>query len=242
MNQILILLIISATAPLLGALIGILKKPSKEFMYILLAFAAGVMLSVSFLQLMPESVRMSSIWISAVGIVVGSLLMYALDKIIPHLHPELGSQEQGGKLKKSAIYLIIGIFMHNIPEGMAIAIGAFSGLKVGFAIALSIAIHNIPEAACTSASYYYLTRKRKNSFFLASLTSISVLIGFFLLYFFYQIIPESSIGLLIGATAGIMIYISADELIPSSCSLSGSHATIFSLIAGVVIVVLLGLI
>src|SRR6056297_853677 len=108
-------------------------------MYNMLAFAGGVMLAISFLELIPRSIEYSSIFMAILGIILGSGLMFAVDRIIPHIHPELCKQEQGKSLKKTAIYLIIGIFLHNFPEGMAIAIGAVSEPKVGFVIALAIA-------------------------------------------------------------------------------------------------------
>jgi ZIP family zinc transporter len=149
MEGIYIILAISALGPIIGSLIGVLKKPKESFMYIMLAFAAGVMLSISFLELIPESIRLSSIPVAGIGLLLGALLMYALDKSIPHIHPELGTQEPGHKLKRTAIYLMVGIFLHNFPEGMAMATGAVSDFSITLAIALAIAIHNIPEGMAT---------------------------------------------------------------------------------------------
>jgi len=242
MNQaLLIIVIISVLGPIIGSLIGVLKKPSPRFMFNMLAFAGGVMLAISFLELIPESIELSSIGICLLGIIIGSGLMYGVDKAIPHIHPELCSQEQGHRLKKTALYLIIGIFLHNFPEGMAIAIGAVSGVKVSIVIALAIAVHNIPEGICTSAPYYHTTGKRLKSFLVSSSTAIPVLIGFLVANSLYQHISNNMIGLIVGATAGLMIYITADEIIPTSCCKLSNHTTIFSLILGVLFVILLGL-
>ena len=159
-NQLLIIVTISILGPVIGSLIGIIKKPSERFLYNMLSFAGGVMLAISFLELIPESIHFSSVWIAVTGILFGSILMFLIDRGIPHLHPGLCQQEQGKKLKKTATYLLIGIFLHNFPEGMAIAIGAVSGIKVSFTIALAIAIHNIPEGISTSAPYYHITKKK----------------------------------------------------------------------------------
>lgn len=242
MNPIYIIISISIAGPIIGSLIGVIKKPSNLFMYNMLAFAAGVMLSISFLELIPESIGFSSIWICAIGVVLGSLVMYTLDKIIPHIHPELCSQEHGHRLKRVAIYLLLGIFLHNFPEGIAMGIGAVTEFKLSFIIALAIAIHDIPEGICTSAPYYYVTRKRLKSFLISASTAIPTIIGFLFAYYLFQNIPLQIVGIIIAATAGLMIYISSDELIPTACCKDNKvwgHSTIFSLIAGVLLVIIL---
>jgi len=240
-QALLIIVVISVLGPVIGSLIGIIKKPSDRFMYNMLAFAGGVMIAIAFLELIPESIELSSIWITVSGIVIGSIFMFGLDRTIPHIHPELCEQEQGRNLKRTATYLIFGIFLHNIPEGMAMAIGAVSDIKVSIIIALAIAVHNIPEGICTSAPYYKVTGKRLKSFLVSSSTAIPLLIGFVIAYFVFQHIPTNIIGFIVGATAGLMIYIVADELIPTSCCKLTNHTTIFSLILGVLFVILLGL-
>ncbi len=239
MSNITVIVIISVLGPIVGSLIGVIRKPSESFMYNMLSFAAGIMLTVSFLELIPESLEFSSICICIIGIIIGSVIMYLVDRIIPHIHPELLEQEHGRKLKKTASYLLIGIFLHNFPEGMAIAIGTVSDSKVSIAIALAIAIHNIPEGICTSAPYYHCTQKRLKSFLISSTTALPILAGFIFANYLFKNISSTFIGLIIGATAGLMIYICADELIPSSCSKNTNHSTIFSLISGVLFVILL---
>ena len=124
---------------------------------------------------------------------------------------------------------------------MAIAIGAVSGVKVSIIIALAIAVHNIPEGICTSAPYFHVTKKRLKSFLISSSTAIPVLIGFLVANQLYQYISNNLIGFIVGATAGLMIYIVSDEIIPSSCCKTTDHKTIFALILGILFVILLGL-
>lgn len=167
--------------------------------------------------------------------------MFGLDRLIPHIHPQLCAQEQGCNLERTSVYLITGIFLHNFPEGMAIAIGSVTDVKVSLAIALAIAIHNIPEGICTSAPYYHTTGNRLKSFLVSSSTAIPIVGGYFLARYIFTSIPSQVVGLIIGATAGLMIYITADELIPTSCA-GTNHKTIFSLMTGVIFVILLRLI
>jgi ZIP family zinc transporter len=233
------IVIIAVLGPVIGSAIGILKMPTFGYICNMLCFAAGVMLSISFLELIPESLEISSPAITIGGLVLGSLAMYGLDRIIPHIHPRLCAQEQGCNLERTSVYLILGIFLHNFPEGMAIAIGSVTETKTSITIALAIAIHNIPEGICTSAPYYHSTGKRIQAFLLSASTAIPILIGYVTARYIFQQVSTQVVGLLISSTAGLMIYITADELIPHSCA-GTNHQTIFSLILGVVFVIVLG--
>ncbi|MFZ7110759.1 MAG: ZIP family metal transporter [Desulfatiglandales bacterium] len=239
MDPLIWIVIIAVSGPVIGSAIGILKMPSFGYICNMLCFAAGVMLAISFIELIPESLSISSPGISVLGVVLGALAMYALDKIIPHIHPRLCAQEQGCNLERTSVFLILGMFLHNFPEGMAIAIGSVTETRVSITIALAIAIHNIPEGVCSSAPYYHSTGRRMKAFLLSSVTAVPILIGYVTARYLFQQVSPQAAGLLISATAGLMIYITADELIPHSCA-GTNHTTIFSLIAGVVFVMLLG--
>lgn len=232
------IVIIAVSGPVIGSALGIMKRPTFGFICNMLCFAAGVMLAISFLELIPNSLAISSPGISVLGVALGALAMYALDKIIPHIHPRLCAQEQGCNFERTSIYLILGMFLHNFPEGMAIAVGSVTETKASITIALAIAIHNIPEGICTSAPYYHSTGKRLKAFILSASTAIPILIGYVAALSIFQQVSTQIVGLLISSTAGLMIYITADELIPNSC-MGTDHRTIFSLILGVVFVVLL---
>ena len=241
MDPVFFIFLIMVLGPIIGSGIGVIKRPSFGYICNMLCFAAGVMLSISFLELIPESIEFSSVIVCVSGLAFGSLVMYGMDRLIPHLHPQLCAQEQGCNLERTSVYLILGMFLHNFPEGMAIAIGSVTEMKVSFAIALAIAIHNIPEGICTSAPYYHTTGERLKSFFVSSLTAVPIVIGYVLARYLFRNIPPQVIGFIIGATAGLMIYITTDELIPSGCA-GSNHQTIFSLILGILFVILLGLI
>lgn len=240
MDPLIVIVVISVLGPVIGSFIGVLKRPSFHYINNMLSFAAGVMLAISFLELIPESIHLSSIIVCTAGVLVGSFSMYGLDRIIPHIHPELCDQEQGRNIKRTSVYLLMGIFLHNFPEGMAIAVGAVSDVKISIAIALAISIHNIPEGICTSAPFYHETGDRLKSFLVSSSTAVPILAGYLLARYIFLNIPHQVIGGIVGATAGLMIYITADELIPASHS-GSDHKTIFSLITGVLFVILLGL-
>lgn len=240
MDPLLPVVALSVMGPVVGSAIGVLRVPSERYLYNMMSFAAGVMLALSFLELIPESLTFCSVPLCALGIGVGAVAMFGLDKLLPHLHPELCGQEQGRNLNKTAVYLLMGIFLHNFPEGMAIAVGSVSDSRLTYVIAVAIGIHNVPEGICTSAPYFRVTGKRFKAFLVSASTALPIVAGYLLGRALYQAIPPELVGFLIAATAGVMVYISADELIPASCFKLSSHSTIFSLIAGVVFVVLLG--
>ncbi len=245
METIFIILIISILGPIIGSAIGIIKHPGELYIQNMLSFAAGVMLAISFLELIPEAIELSGVWLAVIGILIGTIIMYLLDKLIPHKHPEgCECETENEKLKRSSIYLIAGIFLHNIPEGIAIATGTIDHMTGAIGIALAIAIHNIPEGICTSAPYYYCTKKRLRAFLLSASTAIPIAVGFLIGYFIFKHLSFSILGIIISATAGLMIFISAHELIPTACRKEGSkwkHSTIFSLLLGVIFVMILGL-
>ncbi|MFO7760950.1 MAG: ZIP family metal transporter [Thermodesulfobacteriota bacterium] len=235
------IILISVSGPVIGSLIGVLKMPSFDYICNMLCFAAGVMLAISFLELIPESIEFSSEPVCILAILTGAFLMYGLDRIIPHIHPRLCAQEQGCNLERTSVYLILGMFLHNFPEGMAVAVGTVTDMNVSLAIALAISIHGIPEGICTSAPFFHTSGKRLQSFLVSSTTAVPILAGYLLAKYLFKEVPLLVIGFIIGATAGLMIYITADELIPNSCT-GENHQTIFSLLAGIVFVVLLRMI
>ncbi len=240
MSPVFWIVLISVIGPIIGSAIGVLRRPSESYVCNMICFAAGVMLAISFLELIPESVAVSSIPVAVAGIALGGAVMYGLDRVIPHIHPRVCTQEQGRNLHRTAVYLLLGIFLHNFPEGMAIAIGTVTDIRVSFAIAIAIAVHNVPEGICTSAPYYHSTGEKLRAFLLSSSTAVPILAGFLVARFLFRNIPGTVVGLLAAATAGLMIYITTDELIPSSC-MGKNHASIFWLMVGVIFVVLLGL-
>ncbi len=242
------IVVISVLGPVIGSFLGVMRKMEERLVYNVLAFAAGMMLTISFFELIPEGVEMSSPVIAALGVICGAGLMYLLDKSIPHFHPDPVADDINCKittdrsvkkndLGRTAKYLIMGIFFHNLPEGMAIA--AMQDPSTGVAVALAIAVHNVPEGICTSAPYYHATKKRLKAFLISSSTAIPVLLGFLIARLLFASAPLALIGFMASLAAGLMIYISVDELIPTSCKRISTYSTVFSLIFGVVAVMLL---
>ncbi|HPB87466.1 MAG TPA: ZIP family metal transporter, partial [Thermotogota bacterium] len=129
--------------------------------------------------------------------------------------------------------LAIGI--HNFPEGLAAFMSGLTNPTLGISIAAAIAIHNIPEGLAVSAPIYYATKSRRKAFFLSFLSGLAepvgALIGYFILRSFFN---ETMFGVIFAAVAGIMVYISLDELLPTAEEFGEHHLAIGGLIAGMI--------
>ncbi len=140
------------------------------------------------------------------------------------------------KLMRMGLFTALAIAIHNFPEGLATFTAALTDPGLGIAIAVAIAIHNIPEGIAVAVPIFYATGSRKKAFlhsFLSGLAEpLGALIGFLILMPFMN---EIVFGLLFGAVAGIMVFISIDELLPTAEAYGEHHLSIYGLIAGMAV-------
>jgi len=242
MSQILFVAAIVTLGSLIGSFLGVYRRCSPKVVYNFLGFAAGIMLAISFFNLIPQSLMISTLGIVILGAIFGAVTIFLIKKMIPHIHASHHLHESSlQKIENTATLIIIGIFIHNIPEGLAVGIASLENFHLSLTIALAIAIHDIPESLCTSLPYYSATGKRLKSFLVSASTVVPTLFGIFAAYFFLGETSSGLIGFIMAATAGVMIFIAADELIPISFDRLGSKI-IFPLGAGALTVVLLSFI
>ena len=227
--------------PLIGSLIGILKKPTPRLLSAYLGFAAGVMIAISFLELLPEALDLSPIIYIIVAFIIGFFGMMVVDDLVPHIHPGLGDKEKPS-IKRTSFMLIIGIAIHNMPEGLAISTGFTSMEKLGLIIAIGIALHDIPEAIITSAPMYASTKKRLKSFLISFSTVIPTLVALFIGIFVFKFISDVLLGIIMALTAGVMFYIAGDELVPCAERQHHTHSANAGMALGVITVLLSSLI
>lgn len=150
------------------------------------------------------------------------------------------------KLLRMGLFTALAITIHNLPEGLATFLAALQDPGVGIAIAVAIALHNIPEGISVSVPIFYATGNRKKAFFYSLLSGLAEPVGAMIAYiglrFFLGnesgVIPPQVMGILFGGVAGIMVYISLDELLPTSRAYGKGHDSLFGLIAGMVIMAL----
>ena len=230
----------------------VIKKPSARFFSISLGFSAGVMLYVSFIEIFNKAkiflidslgdIHGSCVTVAA--FFVGVLLIALIEKFIPNPDdPQLVIKEQGinenpdkenlPKLVHMGKMAALAITIHNFPEGMATFASALNSPSLGIAIAIAIAIHNIPEGVAVSLPIYYATGDRKKAFrisFLSGLAEpIGALAGFLILLPLFNGI---TFGILYAMVAGIMVYLSLNELLPTAIEYGGGSLPIYGLVSG----------
>ncbi len=234
-----------------GAIAFFTKKTDTRSLSVALGFSAGVMIYVSFVEILNKSRESLSAvygqntgeWINIAAFFAGIGFMALIDALIPSVenpHEIHTVEEMSGKkpqkdprLLRTGVLMALAIAIHNFPEGLATFMAAMADPKLGISIAVAIAIHNIPEGISVSVPIFYATGSRKAAFlgsFLSGLAEpVGALIGIAL---FSVFLPEHLFGIVFAAVAGIMIYISFDELLPASRQYGKHHHAIGGLVAG----------
>jgi ZIP family zinc transporter len=243
-----IALLLTALAGLstgIGSLMGVAirREPGPRFMTVTLGFAAGVMISVSFVELLSGGIEAIGFGPAHLAFFGGMLAMFLIDLLIPHTymaerHHTAPESEEGTreKLLKTGLFVALGLGIHNFPEGMATFAGALKDIDLGMAIAVAIAIHNIPEGLAVSAPIYAATKSRRQAFLWSFFSGVAEPVGagmaaLFLLPF----LNDALLGWLLSAVAGIMIFISLDELVPAARAFGEEHLAITGVMAGMIV-------
>lgn len=230
------------------------KRTNTRLLSTALGFSAGVMLYVSFVEIFPKAKDSlttglgdkGGYWATVGGFFAGVLLTAIIDKLVPssrnphemHRVEEIYQQpkEDYSRLLRTGFFTAIAISIHNFPEGLATFLGALKDMSIGIPLAIAIAIHNIPEGIAVSVPIFYSTGSRKKAFiysFLSGLAEpVGAVIGFSLLFSFFS---DTVFGVVFSAVAGIMVYISLDELLPSAEEYGEHHYSILGLVAGMIV-------
>jgi ZIP family zinc transporter len=236
-----------------SALAFFAKRTNTKFLSVALGFSAGVMIYVSFVEILQkanaslvESLGKSSGWWLTIASFFGGIFLIAIiDQFIPSVENphELRDieemQKKPGKdqqLMRMGLFTALAIAIHNFPEGLATFTAALTEPKLGIAIAVAIAIHNIPEGIAVSVPIYFATGDKKKAFWLSFLSGLAepvgALIGYLILLPFMN---ELVFGILFAGVAGIMVFISLDELLPAAQKYGEHHLSIYGLIAGMIV-------
>jgi ZIP family zinc transporter len=160
-----------------------------------------------------------------------------------------GVHDHGGhqrKLLRMGLFTALAIAIHNFPEGLATFLAALQDPRLGVAIAVAIALHNIPEGISVSVPIFYATGNRTKAFMYSLLSGLAEPVGAGIAYVALRVmvgedsggIPSYVMGMLFGAVAGIMVYISLDGLLPTSRAYGKGHESVFGLVGGMVIMAL----
>ncbi len=233
-----------------SALAFFTKKTNTRFLSTALGFSAGVMVYVSFVEIFPQALELlhksGTQWpepITVGAFFAGIALIYAIDMLIPNAEnphemrsvEDMGSQKEK-QLKRMGIMMALAIGIHNFPEGMATFTSAMVSPEIAIPIAIAIAIHNIPEGIAVSVPVFYATGSRRKAFWLSFASGmaepIGGLVGYFILLPFMS---DFTLGLLMASVAGIMVFISVDELLPGAEKYGEHHYSIAGFVGGMAI-------
>lgn len=223
----LLLSLIAGLATLIGAAIVFLSKSTnKKTLAISLGFSSGVMLSVSFMDLIPSANDLLvkamnhklSVIVSVLVVATGIFLASLLDRFVPHQEFDEETGEAPHKnLYKVGFVSMLAIGLHNFPEGIATFMAGYENLSLGITIALAISLHNIPEGIVVAMPIFYATGSKKKAFKYAFLSGIAEPIGAFLAFLVLRpFINDIVLGCILALVSGIMIYVVIEELLPSS--------------------------
>lgn len=239
-----------------SALAFFAKRTNTKFLSLSMGFSAGVMIYVSMVEIFVKAKDslvdalgvVDGNWVTVGGFFGGIALIGIIDKLVPsaenphemrkveEIPSNNGGQPDMSRLMRTGMFSALAIAIHNFPEGLATFLSAMEDPMLGVPIAIAIAVHNIPEGIAVSIPIYYATGKKKKAFLLSFSSGLAEPVGavigyFILLQFFSEII----FGIVFASVAGIMVFISLDELLPGAREYGEHHLSIYGLIAGMVV-------
>jgi len=248
-----------------GGIAWLIGKPKNWLLALILGFSAGVMIYISFLELLPLAIAKAGALIGVIAFFIGIIFIAILDISIPHEYKEehrafshesdiqkhqvrhrLQERFQYGKKNRrsfmmhTGILTALGIAIHNFPEGLAVFSSAIAGdITLGVLVAIAVALHNIPEGIIVFIPINEATGNTKMAF-LASMSSglaepLGALIGYAILAPF---LSPAILASLLAFAAGIMVYISLDELLPASHEYGSEHLTMVGIGFGMLVMAL----
>jgi len=232
------------------------NRTNKRFLSAALGFSAGVMIYLSFAEILVKSVDALSkvygekggAWAAVAGFFGGMVFIAIIDRLVPdHGNPhEAHAVEEMGEdtphdpaLMRMGMFTALAIAIHNFPEGLATFASAMMDPNLGISIAVAVAIHNIPEGVSVSVPIYFATGSRKKAFWYSFLSGLSepagAAIGYFLLKTFFT---DAMFGYVFSGVGGIMVFISLDELLPTAKEYGTGHVAIYGVMAGMAVMAL----
>ncbi|MBS3900490.1 MAG: zinc transporter ZupT [Dethiobacter sp.] len=245
-----------------GATALYLKRTNTRFLTVALGFSAGVMIYVSMIEIMgkageilTESLgeRMGN-WLTVAAFFGGMLLIALIDKFVSLFERapkfkelegttlEIGntySDAHRRKLLRMGLFTALAVAIHNFPEGFITFFSTMRDPVLGVSIAIAVAIHNFPEGIAVAVPIFYATGNRKIAFFWAFLSGIvepiGALIGYAVLANF---LTDTVYGIIFASVAGIMVYISFDQLLPTAREYGEHHQSLLGLVGGMALMAL----
>lgn len=256
LDNILIAFVLTTAAGLSTAIGGLIafmaKATNRKFLSVCLGFSAGMMIYVSFVEIFPESQECfvealgerGGSWAAVVAFFAGIALIALIDRFIPsegnpHEVKRVLADAPSGALMRMGALTTLAISLHNFPEGMATFISCLQGPEVAIPIFVAISIHNIPEGIAIAVPIYQATGSRKKAMQYAVFSGLTeplgALVGWLVLR---PVMNDVLFGVIFAMVAGIMIFISLDELLPSAREYGEHHLAMDGLVAGMAVMAL----
>ncbi|GEK33146.1 zinc transporter ZupT [Kurthia sibirica] len=231
------------------------SRTNTKFLSFALGFSAGVMIYVSLVEifvkakdsLVASQGEKLGYTYTVLGFFGGMLLIAFIDRLIPksgnpHEVKRVEDIDKGPtadefvKLKKMGVFTALAIAIHNFPEGIATFMSAIEDPQLGLAIAIAVAIHNIPEGIAVAVPIYYATGDRKKAFKLSFLSGLSEPVGAIAAYLLLMpFLTDTMFGIIFAGVAGIMVFISLDELLPAAREYDETHTSMYGVIIGMAV-------
>jgi ZIP family zinc transporter len=234
------------------------KRTNTKLLSLSMGFSAGVMIYVSFVEIFAEAEasltkalgeRMGSL-VTVAAFFAGMAIIAVIDKMVPasenpheahrveELSPEAwrSAAMSGTSLHRTGVMTALAIAIHNFPEGLVTFTSALLNPSLGIAIAFAIAIHNIPEGIAVSIPLFYATGNRKKAFAYSVLSGLAEPLGALVGYLaIAPFLTPAVMGMLLAGVAGVMVFISFDELLPAAEEYGEHHLSVYGLVAGMAV-------
>ncbi len=224
---------------LLGCFILFFVKDfKKSYLSFFLGISAGAMIYLSFIELMPQAIKALGFLTSNITFFLGILFIGIIDLVAPHHFINYCSKNgiKYDKLMLSGFMVAIGIAIHNFPEGIAVFMSSLGNARFGVLIAFATALHNIPEGVAVATPIYFATKSKTKAFLYTLIAGIAEPIGAIIAYVILQpYLSPIFLSYVFAFVAGIMVYISFDELLPSCFENSRGHTAIAGIVIGMLV-------
>ncbi len=226
--------LLAGAATGIGGLLGVLFRPNEKNLVLGLSFSSGIMFGVTFLMLIPASLK-GGFYLCFFGFIIGALFLFLLDFVIPHVH----IVETRSSLLRLGTLVAIGIAIHDLPEGFGIGSGYEISGSFGIALAISIALHNIPEGMAISIPLFFSGMSRIKAILVSFVAGIPTLVGALLAFFLLTFLSENVMYIGLAFAAGAMFYITVNELVPEAHKYGRGRLTGLGIMLGILVAFLL---
>ncbi len=208
-------------------------------MAVSLGFAAGMMVLVSFGELLPVGLEVLGSGWGYAAFLGGMVVMFLIDVSIPHSYEgvvDAGAGASDRRLLRLGTFVALGVAIHNFPEGMATFVSTLVDPRLGTAVAVAIALHNIPEGIAVAAPIYAATGSRKRALLWSFVAGAAEPVGAGLTaIFLLRVLNDAVLAVVLAGVAGMMVFISLDELLPAAKEYGEEHAAIIGAISGMTV-------